>query len=198
MGPTGPGGPYGPPPGAHPGGYGPPGYQPQHIPPPAGGQNQLPPGFVAGGPPQQPKKKGKSPWLIIGIVLFSSCVVCGGFGAYLNAQDEKQRSSPKEKVSAGEMIDLYDDNELAADDRWKDEWIEINGYVQTIGSDLFDDPYVTISSGGFTFTNVRCEFEDEHKDELHDYGTGDPITVVGKVDGKLLDIMVNKCEVIEQ
>lgn len=197
----GPGGPYGGAP-PQPGAYGAPGHhahpghhqQPHHVGPPPPGQ--LPPGFVAAGH-QAPKKKGKSPWLIIGIVLFSSCVVCGGFGAYLNAQDEKQRATPKEKVSAGEVIEVYTDNELAGDERWKDEWVQINGYVHAIGSDLFDEPYVSISSGGFTFTNVQCSFEDEHQDELHDLSTGDPITVVGKVDGMILNVMVKKCEVVE-
>lgn len=112
---------------------------------------------------------------------------------------EKPKAKPKAKavkVNAGDMIKAFEDNELAADDKYKGKTIQVSGTVDKIDTEVFDSSkYVLRISDGseFAFLTVNCN--DMSKKELSTLNTGDDVTAVGKFkDGGDLGVELKKCK----
>ncbi len=183
---------YGPPPGY---GHGaPPGYpqqgypqQPQH---PGGyGPPPNPYGGYPGGPPP---KKGMSVWAYLGIgalVLFGGCVaVCavavnqGGKEAKKNQEEYDDAKSLK--VTADELVEAYEKNEIAADEKYKGKKLRISGAIDRIESNFSDEPMIVLKSK--SFIGVNCE--GISKKDAAKLSKGDEITLECKGDGEIISI----------
>jgi hypothetical protein len=189
--PGAPGG-YGPPPGAPPGGgYGaPPGGPPGYGPPP-GPPGYGPPGY---GPPPgyggPPPKKGLSVWAYLGIgalVLFGGCVAVCAVGvnqAGKEAKKEKEAfdDAKSMKVTADELTEAYEKNEVSADEKYKGKKIEITGVIERIDSGFNDEPQIVLKAKNFI--GVRCE--GLSKKDAGKLEKGSEITLVCKGDGEII------------
>lgn len=112
-------------------------------------------------------------------------------------EEPKAKSKAKlVKVSAEQMLKDYEDNELAADKKYKGKRIQVTGTIAKIDSELFsDDEYVLRISNGdeYSFLTVNCN--DMSKDELSTLTVGDEVTAVGKFDdGGDLGVELEKCK----
>lgn len=114
---------------------------------------------------------------------------------------EKPKAKPKPKpkavkVEAVAMIQEYEDNELAADKKYKGKTIEVSGVVAEIDTEFFDtDQYVLRIGNGdeFEFLYVSCN--DMSSEELETLTVGDGVTAVGKFDdGGDLGVELKKCK----
>jgi len=98
-------------------------------------------------------------------------------------------------VKAGQIVKEFEDNELAADAKYKGRTLEITGVVDSIDTDIWDDEkyILALGSGGnweFLFTNCH----DMSTDELSTINKGDTVTVVGEFDdGGDLGVEVKNC-----
>ena len=62
-------------------------------------------------------------------------------------------------VSATQIVNEYDNNEIAADSRYKDKYVRISGVANDIGKDILDSMYVTIGEGAdFELRSVQAFF----------------------------------------
>lgn len=60
------------------------------------------------------------------------------------------------KVSARDMFKAYEANEIAADQQYKGKAIEMTGIVESISSDMMDEPVVQLATGNeFQSVNAR-------------------------------------------
>lgn len=112
----------------------------------------------------------------------------------------KPKPKPKVKVvkvSAEQILKDYEDNELAADQKYKGKRIQVTGIVDEIDTELFnDDQYVLRISNGdeFSFLTVNCNDMDQK--ELSKLTVGNEVTAVGQFDdGGDLGIELKKCEI---
>lgn len=64
-------------------------------------------------------------------------------------------AAPAVKVSARELFQAYEANEIAADSQYKGKRIEISGEIESIASDMFDQPLVQLSAGEFKYVGVQ-------------------------------------------
>lgn len=189
-------------PGAHFNGQ-PSGYpQPQHF-----------PGYP--GYPQQPPKKSINGWMVAVIVMLAiPLLCCGGFfglgiiGAASSAQSSSSSAAAEDvatepdgeviKVDAGDILDEFSENELAADTKYEGKTVEVSGEIGKIDTDVFDkDEYIlNISDGGqFSITSVYCR--GMPTEVLKSLTVGDPITVRAKFDdGGDLGIELRSCKVV--
>lgn len=100
-------------------------------------------------------------------------------------------------VSATEFIAAYSDNEVAADNKYKDKWLAITGTVESISKDQSDKSYVALSGNGYR--NVRCYLAKNVLDSVATLKKGDIITMKGKGNGGKsdayphIDLQVNDC-----
>lgn len=99
-------------------------------------------------------------------------------------------------ISAGELIKSFEDNELAADQRFEGKKLKVTGVVDKVDTDLLDsDKYLLYFNGGgdFEFLSVSCE--DLPKKVLAGLSKGDNVTIVGKFDdGGDLGVTLKKCK----
>ena len=97
-------------------------------------------------------------------------------------------------VSATQIVNEYDNNEIAADSRYKDKYVRISGVANDIGKDILDSMYVTIGEGAdFELRSVQAFFPDEDEGALAGLRKGSRITVVCRIEGLMLNVLGRDC-----
>lgn len=114
--------------------------------------------------------------------------------------EEKPKPKPEDKavkVEATALIKAFEENELAADEQYKDKDLEVTGRVNKIDTDLFDgDKYVLRIGGGGEFEILTVNCYDIPQSQLSKLSTGQKVTVVGEFDdGGDLGVELQECEV---
>ncbi len=105
-------------------------------------------------------------------------------------------NEPSYSVSAHEIIEEYDNNEIAADKKYKGKYITISGKIESIGKDILNDPFAILESGNYNWNGIQCMFKDEN--DLIPFSKGNDIVVRCKVSGKSLgSVLVREC-IIDQ
>lgn len=128
--------------------------------------------------------------LLIGAVLLGIVLGC----ASSNRRSSKP-TGPPIPVSASHLIAEYKANEVAADERYKGRLLAVSGTVDTIGKDILDSMYVTLSSGEqYSITTVQCFFDDSSKSQLSGLSKGQQVTIVGVCDGKFGNVSLKDSE----
>jgi PKD repeat protein len=92
------------------------------------------------------------------------------------------------RVTAGQLLDDYDANEVAADMKYKGKLIAVTGSIYSINvNDFTGEPYVNLVRPGDWFLpfTVRCEFSLNDLDELAQLHEDDMITIVGVCTGDI-------------
>lgn len=100
--------------------------------------------------------------------------------------------APAEVVSPQALFAAFEQNEVAADDRYKGKWIEISGPIDKIGKDILNKMYVTLEAERSIF-GVQAFFADEHKRSLASLAKGDAVTLICKCAGKMGNVLLREC-----
>lgn len=105
-------------------------------------------------------------------------------------------------VSAVSLINLYDQNEINADDMFLNKKIHVFGFVKDIGKDVIGNMYITLMGGtqGYSkkdensFRTVQCFFEAEHLVFLKNVRKKEPFEVIGNCAGLMMNVLIKECE----
>lgn len=115
-----------------------------------------------------------------------------------SSQDESaplDNEAPIE-LSAHDLWAAYDENEVNADNLYKKKTISVTGTVFEIGKDLLTGtPFIALKAGdSLGIYNIQCFFQDssEH-DKVAKVRDGDTITIVGKCEGKSINVLLRDC-----
>jgi hypothetical protein len=95
-------------------------------------------------------------------------------------------------ITANELFDTYEINELRADDLYKNKRLLVSGTVDNIAKDILDSPYVTLTTGNI-IGSVQCMLTNDSADTASQLTKGTPITVNGKNAGKLMNVILRDC-----
>ncbi|MDO6432992.1 hypothetical protein Q4E93_20455 [Flavitalea sp. BT771] len=109
---------------------------------------------------------------------------CGDTSANSNTQSTAS-SAQAIQVTATEYDKKYHDNEVAADNLFKDKKVAITGTVESINKDILDDVYVQLT-GGEVSMGVQCHLTDGQKAATLKKGA--EITIVGTGGGMMATI----------
>jgi len=101
-------------------------------------------------------------------------------------------SGPVVDVSAKQLYADYEANEVSADDKYKGKVLRVSGTVLSIGKDVLDTPYVEFATGD-TVLGVQCMFDEPGV--LGSLKKGQKLTVRGKGDGKMGNVLLRGCMV---
>lgn len=98
------------------------------------------------------------------------------------------------ELTASELLVAYDENEVAADQKYKGKKILITGKVESIGKDIMDDSYVVLEGDGY-FLNVHCTMKDENT--AASMKKGRIYTLLGECEGGsvLGGVVMRKCTI---
>jgi uncharacterized protein (DUF1330 family) len=110
----------------------------------------------------------------------------GSSGAPAAAASQTPEAPPV-KVTARELVKAYKENELAADQRFGDRWLEISGKIDDISEVVGQ---LIISLEGSEFTNVTCTFPESQKASLMQLKAGQTRAFICRNDGMTANLYV--------
>lgn len=104
-----------------------------------------------------------------------------------NENSNKKQMEPELNISATELINAYNENEVKADKMYKGKIVEVNGIVDGIDSDIDDKAVVRLSNGDeFSFDTVSCFIDDENQDKACELKKGQNVTIIGEAAGETI------------
>ena len=109
-----------------------------------------------------------------------------------NAKIEKDRKN--NTVLATVLATDYENNEVSADVKYKGKVFFVEGVIEDIGKDIFDN--ITVSLVGYdVLGSVTCYIDDVEK--VMTLSKGMRIVVRGRCEGTMLGVNMEDCELIE-
>lgn len=107
-----------------------------------------------------------------------------------------QQQTAAIKVTALKLSADYKANEVAADQQYKNQLVEITGTIENIGKDILDTPYISLAGDDIIF-GIQCMFNKSDASKLVNLSKNQKITLTGKVSGKLGNVLVKDCQIVE-
>lgn len=100
-------------------------------------------------------------------------------------------------VTATQLLNDYESNEVAADAKYKGKLVEVSGTIENIGKDILDNPYVALeTNSGSSIFVVQCMFDKSDQSQLATLTKNSRITLQGRVSGKLGNVVVRECAIV--
>jgi hypothetical protein len=105
-------------------------------------------------------------------------------------------TKPQVIISSVDLAKAYTDNEVKADNSYKGKLADISGQIEDIGESM-GSTYITLSDGQeVSITAIQCFFDDKAQiEKVSNLKKGDNVTVEGIIDGKSLNVAVDKCKI---
>lgn len=115
--------------------------------------------------------------------------------AVVKQDDVKKELESEITVTAKEVIDLFEENEIKGKQTYTGKLAEITGVVNSVG-EVLSSTYVTLGSGAdFELITLQCYFKEADEiDKVAELKKGDTITIIGTIGEQSLNISVNKCK----
>ena len=141
--------------------------------------------------------------------LFYSIMLLGVFFVLAVASGEEETEKEVvEKLETEEAIQIsstqiykdYDDNEVAADNKYKDKVVEVKGKIIDISKNFSDDIVIKLNgliNNVYEIVGVGCTFSKSHNSEAASLSKGQIITIRGKCDGKLMGPDISGCSLVK-
>lgn len=134
------------------------------------------------------------PLLLCGVLLLSGCARPG---TRVTALPSTVLPDGVTLIGAKELFDAYAEDAEAADRKYKDKILEVNGRV-TVNRSLFGTHYVVLGSTNFMSTwAVDCVFTDTTDPRLGEVVRGDIARIRGRCEGLELDVILKECRLID-
>ena len=99
-------------------------------------------------------------------------------------------------LSVGAVVSYYSANEVAGDEALKGKWFKVKGVVERVGKDILGSSYIAFKNEEDAVRSVQCFFEDSHKSVLIAIQPGQQLTVFGKGQGLMMNVLMEKCEIV--
>lgn len=114
-----------------------------------------------------------------------------------NPQEESTPEETAIEVTAVDLIAAYDENEVSADNEYKDKTLKITGTVSDIGVDVANRSYIMLKDENdpYAILGVQCYFGDDQKDAIAQLKKGDAVTVTGTCEGKVVSVSIKDCQI---
>ncbi|MBV7440475.1 OB-fold putative lipoprotein [Weeksellaceae bacterium TAE3-ERU29] len=97
------------------------------------------------------------------------------------------------EISATALYSAYEQNEISADEMYKNKKLGITGTISNIGKDIFDSPYISLEVD--FLQNVNCYFDKDNNKFISQLRKGQQITIIGTCKGmSLTDVIIKNCE----
>lgn len=118
------------------------------------------------------------------IILFIFCIIAAGSLEDKNIKrtEEVRKMENVARVSAQEFYDLYNEelknNEIAAEEKFKNKVVEISGKVDDIGKDFTDKLFLTLEiKKKSIISGMQFYFVDAEKEKLLKINKGDSVVI---------------------
>jgi hypothetical protein len=100
-------------------------------------------------------------------------------------------------VPIGTLIGDYQENELAADAKYKGRQVRVSGIVGDVKNDILGHPYVLLGTGDEdAIRQVQCSLDKSATSEAAALRKGQTAMVRGTVRGLMLHVQMNDCQLV--
>jgi hypothetical protein len=90
----------------------------------------------------------------------------------------KQELDALPAISANSLAAAYNENTVAADQKFKDKKFKVTGLVASINTDFMGDPYITLSGGVNQFMEPQFGFSKTEAERLANLKKGTKVSLV--------------------
>jgi uncharacterized protein (DUF1330 family) len=131
--------------------------------------------------------------IIIAVVMYN--VFSGQTQKLARVEKERvEHIGPSIYVSAYQLYNEYESNEIAADEKYKGKLISVGGLIDDIGKDIRDQMYITLKTDS-SINSVQCFFKEENKAVLANLQKDSRVRVIGRCDGKFGNVIFKDCTI---
>ncbi|MCY1075183.1 OB-fold protein [Archangium lansingense] len=158
-----------------------------------------------GAPPPRRASIGKKVAIalagLFGLCFFGTCISSlsngGNRGSASATRTSARSTQPATPVDIRTLLGEYSGNEVRADANYKGRIIQTTGIVRDVKRDIVDSIYVTLGTGQqLEIPVVQCLFDEVHAKKAASLSSGARVTVRGRVDGLLMNVVVRECEFV--
>jgi len=111
-----------------------------------------------------------------------------------SSENEAAPEASAMQVDIRQLLGDYEGNEVAADNRYKGNLVEVTGIVGDIKKDIMDNLYVTLGTGKqFEIPQVQAFFDDSMNNQLGSLRQGQRLTVVCTIKGLMMNVLGEDC-----
>ena len=104
-----------------------------------------------------------------------------------------------DEVNIKELLSGYEQNEVAADQRFKGRRIRTNGILQDVKKDILGAPYVVVATdSNMHIPSVQCSLTAAAVQEAARLTPGAFVTVEGRVNGLLVNVHLTDCSFVSR
>lgn len=142
--------------------------------------------------------------ILLGLILPDSKSPSSSSNNNTNNTSQNQNKTSEEpkieykKVNISSFAKEFDDNQITAQKKYSDKYIETTGYINDISEDILGKAYLTLKPSNqdlYFGTQIQCYVKDDK--ELDGVKTGKKVTIRGQVQNQFItNIGVNDCEVL--
>lgn len=143
------------------------------------------------------KKVGIGCLVIIGaIILLGIIGAAGGSKTQTSTTQNGATPTPREvvKVTARELADAFDDNQVAAETNWGGKYVEFSAKISNITDTGLS--FTSVASKDFSLAQISCKIKD--KQQVLSLKNGQTVTVRGIVGKQTIGVIdLSDCEVVK-
>jgi tRNA_anti-like len=103
--------------------------------------------------------------------------------------------SPDFFVVAKDLIDEFETNEDEANAKYLDKVVEVSGTVKEVIKK--ESAYIILLGDSTSFSRVSCTLDKDEGAMAYGIQSGDKITIKGICTGRLLDVVLTDCNLVE-
>ena len=117
----------------------------------------------------------------------------------LEPEPEPEPEEPDIKLDIKELIEAYDEDDVAADERFFGKILRVTGVVSMIDiKERLDTHYIRITDGSRNcLQSLQCIFDKKHANRLRELEKGQKVTVQGRYNGSVIAIRIVECVLIK-
>lgn len=108
-----------------------------------------------------------------------------------------QRAANTKQVELRTLLAEYTDNEVRADAAFKGKLIQTTGVVDDVKRDVLNTVYVVVGTGKrLEVRQVQCFLDEDNAKTAASLTKGSRVTIRGRVQGLMMNVLVKDCEIV--
>jgi len=113
---------------------------------------------------------------------------------------KSEQEAPLE-VSSVELYEAYEENEISADEKYKDHVVQVTGKVIDISKNSIDKNELIVKLNGlvdneYEIVGIRFYFDGKHASEIGKLKKGSTVTIKGLCSGYIVGVNVKGCSLV--
>ena len=135
--------------------------------------------------------------ILIGFSLIAFLGAAGGYYLYNKKPADVRRLQPDLSVTANSLIVAFNSDEVAANLKYLDKVIAVKGIIADIKIDSSTGQASVILDSGDPLSAVTCSFYNDEIGAVQKLSMGTEVVIKGKCTGKLMDVVLNNCSIVQ-